>query len=201
MPWSSLKNSVIAGLSLFLVAVSHSYVQGQEIEKGKQAGVNNEDYLLGAGDVVEVSAWRNEALSKVAVVRPDGKISLPLIGEIKASGLTPLELRDKIIVKLKEFGETPEATIIVQEVNSYVVFVLGEVARPGRFQLIARTTIVQAISMAGGFTSFASPNDIILLRRLEGIDEERRTTIRFNDIISGKMRNVWLQPWDTLIVP
>jgi polysaccharide biosynthesis/export protein len=200
MRMCSFKNSVIAVLSLFILVILHPDVQGQETERGMRGGVN-EDYLLGAGDIVEVSAWRSEDLSKVVVVRPDGRISLPLIGEIKAAGLTPLELRDKIIVILREFGETPEATIIVKEINSYVVYVLGEVSRPGRFQLNARTTIVQAIAMAGGLSEFASANKIVLLRKLEGKDEERRTTINFNDIISGKMRNVWLQPWDTLIIP
>jgi polysaccharide export outer membrane protein len=160
-----------------------------------------EDYLIGSGDVLEVAAWRNEALSKEVVVRPDGRISLPLMGEIQAAGLTPLQLRDKIIAELKEFGETPEATIIVRQINSYAVYVVGEVNRPGRFQLNGRTTIVQAIAMAGGFTSFASPNDIILLRKIEGEDEERRATIRYGDIVSGKQRNIWLQPEDTLIIP
>jgi polysaccharide biosynthesis/export protein len=200
MRMCSFKNSVIAVLSLFFLVILHPDVQGQGTERSVRGGVN-EDYLLGAGDIVEVSAWRNEDLSKVVVVRPDGRISLPLIGEIKAAGLTPLELRDKIIVKLQEFGETPEATIIVNEINSYVVYLLGEVVRPGRFQLNARTTIVQAIAMAGGLSEFASANKIVLLRKIEGKDEERRTTINFNDIISGKMRNVWLQPWDTLIIP
>jgi polysaccharide export outer membrane protein len=200
MTWSWLKNSVIGGLSLFLLILSHPHAQGQEVERGGPRGVQ-EDYLIGSGDVLEVLVWRNEALSRVVVVRPDGKISLPIVGELKAAGFTPLKLRDKIIVELKKLGETPEATIIVREVKSYAVYVVGEVARPGRFELNGRMTIVQAIAMAGGLTSFASANNIILLRKVEGEDIEHRITVEYNDIVSGKKRNVWLQPGDTLIIP
>ena len=200
MSQSLLRISIIVGLSIFFHVVSYSYVYGQTVEKAEHALVP-EDYLIGSGDVLEISVWRNEALSRIVVVRPDGKITLPLMGDLKAAGLTPLELRGKIITKLKEFGETPEATIIVKEVNSYAVYVVGEVKRPGRFQLNRRTTIIQAIAMAGGFTNFASINKIILLRKVEGKDVEQRATIKIKDIISGKKRNVWLQPGDTLIVP
>lgn len=195
-----LKFSMMIGLGLFLFIAAYSHTQGQEVKGEQQPGVS-EDYLIGSGDVLEISVWRNEALSRVLVVRPDGKITLPLIGEMKAAGLTPLELREKVIGELKKVGETPEATIIVQQLNSYAVYMLGEVARPGRFQLTGMTTIVQAIAMAGGFTPFASQNNTILLRKVEGQDVEQRITIRFRDIISGKEKNFWLQSGDTIIVP
>jgi polysaccharide biosynthesis/export protein len=174
------------GIYLILVmsflVLFYSPVAGDEV-KNLTGAYLDEDYLIGSGDVIEISIWRNEDLSRVVVVRPDGKISLPLMGEIKVSGLTPLKLRSLILQKLKEFGETPEATVIIREISSYAVYVLGEVTRPGRFQLNGRTTVVQAIAMAGGFKEFASVNNIILLRKVEGEDEERRARIRYKDIV------------------
>lgn len=159
------------------------------------------DYVLGPEDVLEVNVWKNKDISKVVVVRPDGKISLPLIGDVKASGLTVRELKDSIISELTIYKDNPVVSVIVQEVNSLSVFVLGEVARPGKLKLRSDTTVLQALTLAGGFTEYASTNKIILLRRING--EEERLKIKYKKIISGEDigQNIFLKRGDTLVVP
>jgi polysaccharide export outer membrane protein len=159
------------------------------------------DYLIGPEDVIEVSVWKSEALSKVVTVRPDGKISLPLIGDIDAAGRTAGQLKEIIRQKLEDYKQTPEVSIILQQVNSYIVYVLGEVAKPGKYPLKSQTTLLQGITLAGGFTQYASRNSIILLRR-NGFGEVR-VKIKYDDLISGKRgsENPLLLPGDTVVVP
>jgi polysaccharide export outer membrane protein len=196
----SARMSIVIGLSMLFGVCSQTYAQGQGPGRIQSTDALD-DYLIGSGDVLDIQVWRNEALSRVEVVRPDGRISLPLMGELKATGLTALALRDKIIEELKKLGETPEATVIVREINSFVIYVDGEVQRPGRFQLNRRTTLVQAISMAGGLTSFASSKKVTLMRKLEGTDKELRIIVDYDSVISGESRNIWLQAGDTIVVP
>ncbi|MBI3805571.1 MAG: polysaccharide biosynthesis/export family protein [Nitrospirae bacterium] len=159
------------------------------------------DFVLGAEDVIEILVWKNDALSRQVFVRPDGKISLPIIGELQAAGLTPTQLRDSIKERLQEYKETPEVSVIIREVNSYAVFVLGEVAHPGKLQLRSKTTLLQALSLAGGFTQYADTSGILLLRRSGGGEE--RIRISYSDIIKGKNTegNLLLQRGDTILVP
>jgi polysaccharide export outer membrane protein len=196
----SAKISIAIGLSLFLFACSQLFSQGHRFDKVQSTGAIN-NYLIGSGDVVEIQVWRNEALSKVDVVRPDGKLSLPIIGELKASGLTPLELRDKVIGELRKLGVTDEATVIIREVNSFIIYLVGEVQRPGQYRLTGNTTVVQAIAMAGGFKQFALRDKILLLRKVEKVYDEQRILIKYDDIISGRKENIWLRPGDTISVP
>lgn len=159
------------------------------------------EYLLGPEDVLDVLVWKNEDLSRTVAIRPDGKVSLPLIGDVQAAGLTSSQLRDSIKERLREYKETPEVSILVREINSFSVFVLGEVARPGKFQLRSETTLLQALTLSGGFTQYAALDRIVLLRRIGG--RETRMKIRFNDIVDGKdpEANVVLQRGDTIVVP
>src|SRR5213594_4341114 len=122
------------------------------------------DYIIGPEDVLEITVWKNQDLSKVVAVRPDGRISLPLIGEVTAVGKTPVQVTEDISTKLKEYKENPQVSIVLKEVNSYAIFVLGEVAKPGRYQLKSHTTVLQAISMARGFTIYASKNKMQVVR-------------------------------------
>ena len=160
-------------------------------------------YVIGREDLIEVSVWMNNDLSKTVKVRPDGQISLPLIGDVKASGLTPSALKDAIANKLKEYKETPMVSVIVQEINSYNVFVMGEVAHPGKYNLKSNTTFLQALSLAGGFTAYASKNKILLMRqdpRTLAVSEIR---VKYDDVISGDnpKRDILLKPGDTIVVP
>ena len=159
------------------------------------------DYILGAEDLIEVLVWKNADLSRTVFVRPDGKISLPLIGDVQAAGLTPTELRDSIKVLLRRYKKTPEVSVIVREINSFSIFLVGEVARPGKIQLRSDTTLLQAIVLAGGFTEFADVKRIVVLRRENG--QERRFRINYNDIIDGKGNgnNLLLKRGDTILVP
>lgn len=161
----------------------------------------SQDYVLGAEDIIDVSVWKDESLSRVVSIRPDGKISLPLVGDIQAAGLTTSRVRDSIKERLKDYKVMPEVSIIVKEINSLVVFISGEVNRPGKLMLRSDTSILQAIILAGGFAQFASTNKIVLLRRVGGI--ETRKQIHYKDIVSGKPpeEDILLQRGDTIIVP
>lgn len=164
-------------------------------------GTSESDYILGAEDVVEVLVWKNADLSRTVFIRPDGKISLPLIGDVQAAGLTPNELRDSIKVLLRRYKKTPEVSVIIKEINSFSIFLVGEIATPGKIQLRSDTTLLQAITLAGGFTEFADIKKIVLLRRENG--QERRFRINYNDIVSGKSssKNILLKRGDTILVP
>ncbi|MDC4227911.1 MAG: polysaccharide biosynthesis/export family protein [Candidatus Manganitrophus sp.] len=124
----------------------------------------SDEYVLGPGDVIQIVVWRNEHLSKTLPVRPDGKISLPLVDDLQASGVTPSQLKEMIAKGLKQFIDNPIVTVIVSEVNNYKVSVLGEVKKPGVYLLKGRTTLLEAISMAEGFTEFATTNNILLMK-------------------------------------
>jgi len=162
----------------------------------------SKDYLIGPEDRLEVLVWKNEVLSRTVTVRPDGKISFPLIGDLNAAGITPLQLRDKIVFQLREFLENPTVTVIVKQINSYVVYLLGEVVNQGKYQLRSNTTLLQALTLAGGFTSFASKNKIMVIRREYGRTSDTKIRIRYDDIVSGSHNeNILLKPGDTILVP
>lgn len=162
------------------------------------------EYEIGPEDVLEVLVWRNESLSKVVIVRPDGKISLPLIGDIQASGHTVDQVRASIVDKLKTYyNESPQVSLIVKEVNSYVIYIMGEVQKPAQYMVKRGTTFLQAVALAGGFTPFASTNDVIVLRKTHDNNDQLALNIRYKDIFSGKYRenNILLKAGDTIIVP
>jgi polysaccharide export outer membrane protein len=162
----------------------------------------SQDYLIGPEDVVEIIVWKNGDLSRVVNVRPDGKVSLPLIGDIQAAGYTAIQIKEEITERLKEYyKEIPQVSVIVQQVNSYAIYILGEVRQPGRFVVKTGTTFLQAISLAGGFTEFASTNRILIKRRIEENNSESSMNIRYRDIISGIQRNILLKSGDTIIIP
>jgi len=161
----------------------------------------SENYVIGQGDVLEVFVWRNEQLSREVTVRPDGKISLPLIQDLQAEGFTALQLKDQITRKLKQYVQNPTVTVIVNAINSYKVSVLGKVASPGVYPITTRTTLVEAISMAGGFTEWANKRKITVIRSEEG--KKKKLRINYKKIVSGKdpRQNITLTRGDTIIVP
>ena len=162
----------------------------------------SQDYLIGPEDVVEVIVWKNGDLSRVVNVRPDGKISLPLIGDVQAAGYTATRLKEEIAERLNAYyKEPPQVSVIVQQVNSYAIYILGEVRHPGRFVVKTGTTFLQAISLAGGFTEFASTNRILVKRRTDENSSENSMNIKYKDVIVGQQRNILLKSGDTIIVP
>jgi polysaccharide export outer membrane protein len=162
---------------------------------------NAADYVIGAEDMLQVSVWKNESLSRQLPVRPDGKISMPLLHDIQAAGLTPMQLRDKIATALSEFMPNPEVSVTVLEVRSYRVSVLGEVQRPGVLQLRAPTTVLEALALAGGFRDFASPSKIVIFRK-DDRGQTQRLRFNYNRAVgSGAEDNVTLQSGDVVVVP
>ena len=155
-------------------------------------------YRIGPEDMLQISVWKNDALSRAVPVRPDGKISLPLLNDVQAAGLTALELREALTQKLSEFIPSPEVSVIVSDVRSFKVSVMGEVARPGRFELKSWTTVLDVLALAGGFTQFATRSKLVILRP-EGTTMKR---IPFNyNRVAGEQENFYLRNGDIVLVP
>lgn len=169
---------------------------------GASEKAHDEKYVIGNDDVLNISVWKEPDLTKAVPVRSDGKISLPLVGEMQATGKTPLQLERDITEKLKSFITAPEVNVIVQQVNSRKFNVMGEVAKPGSYSLTASTTIMDAIAIAGGFRDFAKKTGVYILRK--GADgRESRINFNYKSFIKGKNsdQNVRIEPNDTIIVP
>ena len=158
-------------------------------------------YQIGAGDVLEVAVWKNSELSREVTVRPDGMISLPLVNDVHAAGLTPLELRDLLTKKLSEYVPSAEVSVIVKKVESYSISVVGYVTHAGRFTLTSPTTVLEAIALAGGLTEFASRRKIAVLRA-DGKGGTTRVPFNYNDAVSGEAsENLVLHAGDVVVVP
>ena len=162
-----------------------------------------QDYWIGPEDVLDITVWRNVDLSKEVTVRPDGRISLPLIGDITAVGKTAAQLSEDISARLKEFKENPQVSIVVKEVNSYAIYVLGEVARPAKYPLKTKTTLLQALTLAGGFTSTAARNKIVVFRFVRDGGGQMKIKAGYDDIVlrDGSGQNIELKPGDQIVVP
>ncbi len=176
----------------------------QAVEKADKASlIVTQEYWIGPEDVLDITVWRNADLSKQVLVRPDGRVSLPLIGDITAVGKTAAELAEAISAKLKEFKENPQVSIVVKEVNSYAIYVLGEVARPAKYPLKSKTTILQAITLAGGFLPTAARNKLVVFRFGENGERDVKIRASYDDIVlrDGGGQNITLKPGDTLVVP
>jgi polysaccharide export outer membrane protein len=159
------------------------------------------DYVIGPEDMLQISVWKNESLSRELPVRPDGKISMPLLHDIQAAGLTPMQLRDKIATELAEYMPNPEVSVTILEVRSYRVSVLGEVIRPGVLQLRAPTTVLEALALAGGFRDFASPSKIVIFRK-DPRGQTERLRFNYNRAVGGSAdENVTLRAGDVVVVP
>ena len=165
-------------------------------------GVNADTYVIGAEDVISVFVWKEPDMSKTVPVRPDGMISLPLIGEVKASGNTPVQLQGVLAEAMKKMISDPQVTVVVEKIGSLNFNIVGEVNRPGYFPLTRRMTVLDAIAMAGGFKDFAKTKKIYVLRTgANGVQE--RLPFNYKDVIAGKnpQQNILLQPRDTIVVP
>ena len=160
------------------------------------------DYVIGADDVLSIVFWREEDLSGDVVVRPDGRISMPVLNEVVAMGLTPEQLRQSLMKTASRYMEDPNITVVVKEIKSRRVFIMGQVAKAGPYPLVAPMTVVQLIALAGGLQEFAKDKDIVILRQEAGGGQ---SSIRFNyrDVMNRKnlRQNIELKPGDTIIVP
>jgi polysaccharide export outer membrane protein len=201
LTWFVVPIALLAGLGLVGDAgAQQASTKGAVVVPAAPVTVPS-DYVIGAEDMLQISVWKNESLSRQLPVRPDGKVSMPLLHDVQAAGLTPMQLRDKIAAALAEFMPNPEVSVTVLEVRSYRVSVLGEVQKPGVLQLKAPTTVLEAIALAGGFRDFASPSKIVIFRKNEGGQTQR---LRFNynrAVGAGGEENVALRSGDVVVVP
>ena len=160
------------------------------------------NYVIKPQDLIDVSVWKEPDLSRAAVpVRPDGKISLPLVNDVQAAGLTPAQLSAQITSGLTKYMTNPQVTVIVTQINSQRVYILGEVIRAGSYELLPDMNVLQALSDAGGFTAFANSKKIYVLRQDNG--KQQKIPFNYKDVISGKDpgQNIALKAGDTIIVP
>jgi polysaccharide biosynthesis/export protein len=163
---------------------------------------DDDSYVIGVDDVLSINVWKENDISRSVPVRSDGKISLPLVGEVTAGGKTPKALKGEITDKLKSYISEPEVTVIVQEMRSKKFNILGQVARPGSYPLTSSMTILDGLSLAGGFRDFAKKKAIYVLRKkADGTDD--RLPFNYNEVIKGKnsQQNVKLIPGDTVVIP
>lgn len=201
------KTSMIIGV-IWAIAVVLSplaaYSQGEkEALSRKQAQgeiqADSSQYVIGPEDSLYIHVWKEENLSRTVPVRIDGKISLPLIDEIQAAGLTPLQLKENLVKRFREFVDIPNVSVIVMEANSFKVFVSGQVRTPGVVRLRSETSILQLIPMVGGFSEWANEKKILVIRKEEG--KEKRLTVNYKRIVAGKDPNFIMKSGDTVIVP
>jgi polysaccharide biosynthesis/export protein len=158
-------------------------------------------YVVGPEDVLSIVVWREKDLSTDVVVRPDGRITLPLINDVMAQGLTPDQLRDQLKAQFEKFVQDPSVSVVVKQINSRKVFITGMVGKPGAFPLTSTMTVLQLISMAGGLNEFARSKEIVVMRTENGTP--RALKFNYEDVRKGRKlsQNIELQPGDTVLVP
>lgn len=164
--------------------------------------VRPETYIIGIGDVLEVHVWKEGELSKTVPVRPDGMITLPLVGEIKAVGLTPMQLQDQIITALEKVVSEPQVNVMVVSVNSMSFNIMGNVNKPGYYPIVHPVTILDAIAISGGFRDFAKQKKIYVLRAMPD-GKQKKYMFNYKQVIKGQnmAQNIMLEPHDILVIP
>jgi polysaccharide export outer membrane protein len=167
----------------------------------KKPATDDPNYIIGAQDVLDISVWKEPELTRAVPVRPDGKISMPLLNDVQAAGRTPVQLAADITAGLKKFVTDPQVTVIVTTINSQRVFILGEVNRAGAYPLLPDMTVLQALSSAGGFTIYANLKKIYLLRVENG--KQVKHPFNYKDVLAGKAadQNIFVKAGDTIVVP
>ena len=211
-----MKGRLMAGIAM-LLSVGAANASAQAKDAAQQANKpadtksvpapvsavipNDPNYVIGPSDMLNIDIWKQPDISRTVPVRPDGKISLPLVNDVQASGLTPLQLQASLTDKLKGFVNNPEVTVIVTQVNSQRIYVLGQIARPGAVDMLPNMTVLQAIASAGGPAQFAKDKSIYILRNEGG--KQIKFPFNYPDVIKGKHpeQNILLKPGDTIVVP
>ena len=191
---------------VWLLVFSSCFVWWQGIAAALSNGseptaVADASYLLGPEDVVKISVWKDEHLTQEVVVRPDGMISFPLVGDVPAAGLTVEDVRLELVKRLNKFIPNPHVSVLATKILSYKIYVVGRVNKPGEFLVGHYTDVLQALSLAGGLTPYAAENDIRIMRREHG--EQRVFPFRYGDVRKGKdlNQNIILERGDVVVVP
>ena len=193
---------VLPGLTLWTALVAPCLAQPPQ---PRDAGDRAATYVIGPEDVLDIAVWNNTAISRTVPVRPDGKISLPLLNDVQAEGLTPVQLRDALTKSLTAFVPLPEISVIVREVHSVKVTVIGQVKLPGRYELKSRATVLDVLAMAGGLTDYAARGGIVVLRQEKGAT--RQIPFQFDKLTTkggaknGGQENFCVAPGDIILVP
>jgi polysaccharide export outer membrane protein len=191
---------LVAASLLAAVASAQSKTASATTDKPKAAG-DGATYIIGPTDVMSITVWKEPALSATLPVRPDGMISMPLLNDVQAAGFTPMKLAETIALKLKQFIQDPQVSIVMTEVNSQRVYLLGEVAKPGPVTLSSGLTVLQVISSAGGLSPFANSKKIYVLRNEAG-GVQRKIAFNYKQAVKGDInQNLFLQAGDTIVVP
>lgn len=195
---------------LLFAAAGFAFAQSNEGKPGLSSSASassvqvagSDQYVIGSEDVLAVNIWKEPELSRVVPVRPDGKITLPLVGDVQAGGLTPHQLQGNIATGLHAYVATPEVTVIVQEVKSQKFNIVGEIARPGSYSLTRSMTVLDAIAVGGGLRDFAKAKSIYVLRS-DRDGSHSKLAFNYKDVIKGKnlSQNVELRSGDTVVIP
>jgi polysaccharide export outer membrane protein len=198
---------VLFAMILSFVALAPAQTT-KENKTGKQGvsvplpATNDADYVIGPEDVLAITVWKEPEVSAAQLpVRPDGKVSLPLINDVQAAGMTPMQLSGQITEQLKKYLSDPRVTVVVTAINSRRVYIVGQVQRPGAFPLLPEMTVLQALSSAGGLSQYANSSKIYVLRNQSGT--QTKLAFNYKDVIRGQKpeQNIALKPGDTIVVP
>jgi polysaccharide export outer membrane protein len=201
-------NSACSSLLLCSLAVATVPTAGQQVADSASASGGGaptpvaSTYIVGAADVLRITIWKQPEISQSGVVvRPDGIISVPLVGEVKVSGMTPVQIEATLVEDLKQYVNEPRVTVTVAEIGSKMVYVTGEVQHPGAYPLVGPLDILQVIAKAGGVTPYAHRRSVFVLRQVNG--KKQKIPVNYGSIFRGKNpeQNLDLQPGDTVIVP
>jgi polysaccharide biosynthesis/export protein len=204
-----MKSANLAALILSLAGLTAFGQQNQAIDSvgaasqsaAVMSGSSSLSYVIGASDVLNVTVWREPTLSGSILVRPDGMITMPLLGDVQASGQSPQQLSDQIALRLKKFYQDPKVSVIVTQIHSKMVFLLGEVNKKGPVEMTSGMTLLEAISSAGGLTDFANAKRIYILRNQEK-GSQLRIPVKYKNALKGdSSSNLPLKPGDTIVVP
>lgn len=173
---------------------------GSDAKVTAPAQVAQPEYIVGEGDVLHINVWKETEISQTVVVRPDGNISLPLVNEVAVAGLSPRQIQQLLTEKLKSILTNPQVTVSVAEVRSKMVYITGEVGKPGAYSVASPMNVLQLIARAGGLNEFANRKNIYILR---GSDKKNRLHFNYKEVVKGKnsTQNITLQPGDTVVVP
>ena len=183
-------------------AGSPAATQPAQNVEASAAKAHDNSFVIGNDDVLAINVWKEPDVSRSIPVRSDGKISLPLVGEVQATGRTPLKLEEEIAARLKNYIAEPEVTVIVQQINSQKFNILGMVNKPGSYVISNSATVLDAIALAGGFRDFAKQKSIYILRQ-DADGSQTRLPFNYKEVVKGKNsgQNIKLQPRDTIVVP
>lgn len=189
---------VLVGILIGVAAPVRGLTEPEVDEPRMESGL---EYVIGVSDVLAVSVWRESELQAVVPVRPDGRIAVPLLGEVQVAGRTPLDVQSELTKNYERFVAAPAVSLVVMEINSRKVFVLGEVGDPGVFDIIRPTRLLQALAMAGGFTEFAKKDEVVVIREGEGAGKRFEVSIKAVTAGRNPQDNLLLRPGDTIYVP